>query len=110
MNGAWSGPIGGTSLSCPIFSALQTDINPKQKSRNGFVNTRICNVFTATGYADFHDVTSGSNGAFSAHSGFSASPIGQSYHHPSLKDYPYEKRTYERPSTDVTQFRPSALM
>jgi kumamolisin len=70
FNGAWSGPIGGTSLACPIYSALQTEINQRQNSRNGFVNTRIYNVFKASGYADFHDVTSGSNGAFSAHSGF----------------------------------------
>src|SRR5205807_1313668 len=62
--------VGGTSLACPIFSALQTEINQSENSRNGFVNTRIYNVFKASAYADFHDVTSGSNGAFSAHSGF----------------------------------------
>jgi kumamolisin len=70
FNSAWQGPIGGTSLACPIFSALQTEINQKENSRNGFVDTRIYNVFKGSGYADFHDITSGSNGAFSAHSGF----------------------------------------
>ena len=62
------------ALSAPwqdqLFSALQTEINQNENSRNGFVNTRIYNVFKASAYADFHDVTSGSNGAFSAHSGF----------------------------------------
>ncbi len=68
--GGWAGPIGGTSWASPIFSALQTEINQRQNSRNGFVNTRVYNVFKASGYADFHDITSGSNGAYSAHSGF----------------------------------------
>lgn len=70
FNGAWSGPIGGTSLACPIFSALQTEINQRQNSRNGFVNARIYNAFKANGYSVFHDITSGSNGTFSAHSGY----------------------------------------
>ena len=70
FNGAWAGPIGGTSWSSPAFCALQTEINQKQSSRNGFVNPRIYNVFKSTGYADFHDITSGSNGAYNAGSGY----------------------------------------
>jgi kumamolisin len=68
--GAWSGPIGGTSWSCPIWSALQTEINQRQNGRAGLVNTRIYTAFKNNGYNAFHDITSGSNGAFSAHTGF----------------------------------------
>ena len=68
--GAWKGPIGGTSWSSPIFSALQTEINQKQNSRNGFVNPRIMNVFNTNAANAYHDIVSGSNGAYSAHPGF----------------------------------------
>ena len=70
FNSSWAGPIGGTSWSSPAFCALQTEINQKQNSRNGFVNTRIYNVFKGKGYADFHDVTSGNNGSYSAGAGY----------------------------------------
>lgn len=70
FGGAWKGPIGGTSWSSPIFSALQTEINQKQNSRNGFVNPRIMNVFKTNAANAFHDIVSGSNGAYSAHAGF----------------------------------------
>ncbi len=70
FGGAWKGPIGGTSWSSPIFSALQTEINQRQNSRNGFVNPRIMNVFKTNAPSAFHDIVSGSNGAYSAHTGF----------------------------------------
>ena len=66
----WNGPLGGTSWACPIYSALQTEINQRQNARAGFVNPRIYKAFANNGYNAFHDVTSGSNGAFSAHTGF----------------------------------------
>ncbi len=66
----WNGPLGGTSWACPIYAALQTEINQRQGARAGFVNPRIYKAFANNGYNAFHDVTSGSNGAFSAHTGF----------------------------------------
>lgn len=66
----WNGPIGGTSWSSPIYSALQTEINERQQARAGFANARIYKAFGTSGYKAFHDITSGSNGAFSAHTGF----------------------------------------
>jgi hypothetical protein len=66
----WNGPLGGTSWACPIYAALQTEINQRQGARAGFVNPRIYKAFSTNGYNTFHDVTSGSNGAFSARVGF----------------------------------------
>ncbi|MDP9017430.1 MAG: S53 family peptidase [Candidatus Eremiobacteraeota bacterium] len=77
FTGSWKGPIGGTSWASPIFTALQTEIDQKQNSRNGFVNPRIYNLFKASGYTNFRDVTTGNNGSFSAHSGYdNATGIG----------------------------------
>ena len=77
FNSRWAGPIGGTSWASPIYTALQTEINQKQNARNGDVHTRIYNLFKSTGYANFHDVTTGNNGSFSAHSGYdNATGIG----------------------------------
>ena len=76
-NGAWAGPIGGTSWASPIFTSLQTQINQKQNARNGDVHTRIYNLFKSTGYTNFHDVTTGNNGSFSAKAGYdNATGIG----------------------------------
>ncbi len=66
----WNGPLGGTSWACPIYAALQTEINQRQGTRAGFVNPRIYKAFSTSGYNAYHDVTAGSNGAFSAHAGF----------------------------------------
>lgn len=66
----WNGPLGGTSWASPIYAALQTEINQRQGTRGGFVNSRIYKAFSSNGYNAYHDVTSGSNGAFSAHAGF----------------------------------------
>ncbi|MEO6991854.1 MAG: protease pro-enzyme activation domain-containing protein [Candidatus Baltobacteraceae bacterium] len=68
--GAWAGPIGGTSWASPIYSALQTEINQRQSNRSGYVDPRIYAAFANNGYNAFHDITSGSNGAYSAHTGF----------------------------------------
>ena len=77
FNGAWAGPIGGTSWASPIFTSLQTQINQKQGARNGDVHSRIYTLFKNTGYTNFHDVTTGNNGSFSAHSGYdNATGIG----------------------------------
>lgn len=68
--GAWAGPIGGTSWSSPIFSALITEIDQRQGAKAGFVNTRLYTAFKNNAATDFHDVISGSNGAYSAKAGF----------------------------------------
>ncbi len=70
FGGAWAGPIGGTSWSSPIFSALITEIDQRQGAKAGYVNPRLYTAFKNNAATDFHDVTSGSNGAYSAHAGF----------------------------------------
>jgi subtilase family serine protease len=68
--GNWAGPIGGTSWASPVFTAVQTETDQVHNSREGYVNPLIYSVYTKHGYGAFHDITSGSNGAYSAHSGY----------------------------------------
>lgn len=70
FDGSWDGPIGGTSWASPIFCAVQTEINQRDGARAGFVNPRIYAAYTKYGYTVFHDITSGSNGSFSAAPGY----------------------------------------
>jgi subtilase family serine protease len=70
FSGEWAGPIGGTSWASPIFSALLTETDQRQKSRAGYVNPTLYSIHTKDGSSAFHDITSGSNGAYKAHSGY----------------------------------------
>ena len=74
--GAWAGPIGGTSWASPISIALRAEINQIKGKRSGFVNPLIYSVFKKTKYQGFHDVTTGNNG-FPATTGYdNATGIG----------------------------------
>jgi len=67
------GPTGGTSLSSPMWVAMQTEINQVQGSRNGFVNPRLYAIATANSaeYAfAFHDITLGTNNFYTAETGY----------------------------------------
>ena len=70
FGGSFQGPIGGTSWSSPTYCALQVTINQKDGKRIGFANPRIYEAFADSGYTVFHDITIGSNGGFSAHTGY----------------------------------------
>jgi subtilase family serine protease len=70
FGGAFQGPIGGTSWSSPTYCALQVTINEKDGKRFGYVNPSIYAAFKAHGYTVFHDIKIGSNGGFSAHTGY----------------------------------------
>jgi kumamolisin len=70
FGGQWAGPIGGTSWSSPIFSAVQTETDQLHNAREGFVNPLIYSTYAKHASAAFHDITSGSNGAYSAHAGY----------------------------------------
>jgi subtilase family serine protease len=70
FGGSFRGPIGGTSWSSPTYCALQVTINQKDGKRFGWVNKNIYKAFAANGYTVFHDITTGSNGGFSAHTGY----------------------------------------
>jgi cell division septation protein DedD len=60
----------GTSWSCPQFTALMAEVNQVRGTHYGFVNPNLYTLFKNTGYADYTDVTSGSNGAYTAVTGF----------------------------------------
>jgi len=60
--------IGGTSGAAPLWSALIALINQKRGSPLGFLQPAIYGLPAAAGA--FHDITSGSNGAFSAGPGW----------------------------------------
>ena len=69
--------VGGTSAVAPLWAALITLINQMKGSPVGFVNAALYGDG-----GDFHDITSGNNGAYSAGPGWDActglgSPNGQ---------------------------------
>ena len=73
--GGWSGPIGGTSMSSPIFGASLTEINQVVGSRAGHFNTTLYKTWLAHGYgsgstAYFRDITVGSIPPYHAGKGF----------------------------------------
>ena len=66
---------GGTSFAAPRWAAFIALVNQQaaiSKRRTvGFLNTRIYRLAAGSGYdTDFHDITQGSNGAYSAVVGF----------------------------------------
>jgi kumamolisin len=82
VSGGWAG-LEGTSWSSPTYVALQLEINQVKGTRLGWVNPAIYSVFKKEHYAtDFYDVTTGSNGGYSAKKGYDnvtgiGSPIGE---------------------------------
>jgi kumamolisin len=71
--------IGGTSAVSPLWAGLLALFNQKLKVSVGFLNPLLYGSLSNKGL--FHDVTSGSNGAYSAQAGWDActgwgSPIG----------------------------------
>jgi hypothetical protein len=82
VSGGWVG-LQGTSWSSPTYVALQLEINQVKGQRLGWINSAIYCVFKKEGYAiDFYDVTKGSNGKYSAKTGYDnvtgiGSPIGE---------------------------------
>jgi kumamolisin len=64
-----SGVIGGTSAVAPLWAGLIALINQSIGKPVGFVNPLL---YQANEAADFHDITSGNNGAYSAGPGWDA--------------------------------------
>ena len=61
FDGGSAAGSGGTSLSSPVFAALQTEINQVEGTRNGWVNPRLYAIQNAQGYYAFHDILTGTN-------------------------------------------------
>jgi MBG domain (YGX type)/Bacterial Ig-like domain (group 3) len=82
--GSWFGGVGGTSLSTPMWAGLiaiadQGRAAEGKPALTGF--TQTLPALYSLPSADFHDVTSGSNGSFSAGTGYDevtgiGSPVG----------------------------------
>jgi kumamolisin len=71
--------IGGTSAVAPLWAGLIALINQSAGKPVGFVNALLYQVGDLSG--DFHDITSGGNGAYTARPGWDActglgSPVG----------------------------------
>jgi kumamolisin len=64
-----SGVIGGTSAVAPLWAGLIALINQSIGKPVGFLNPLL---YQANESTDFHEVTSGNNGAYSAHAGWNA--------------------------------------
>ena len=65
-----TGKYDGTSWSSPEFVAFLAEVNQLHNTRVGWVNPTLYTVFKNTAYADFTDVTSGNNGAYSCTTGY----------------------------------------
>ncbi|MBD5654614.1 MAG: S8/S53 family peptidase [Candidatus Eremiobacteraeota bacterium] len=73
--GRFQGPIGGTSLSSPIFGAGLTIVDQMRNRRAGFFNLALYRTWQANGYAKgktvyFRDITSGSIPPYKAGPGY----------------------------------------
>jgi kumamolisin len=76
--GSWNtdyNPLGGTSLSSPLFGAAVTEVDEYVKNRTGLEAEALYADLAKNGYKDssatfFHDITVGSNGEYSAHKGY----------------------------------------
>jgi subtilase family serine protease len=74
-NGICTGGWGGTSFAAPRWAAFLALLNEQRtvngKQPIGFINNRIYAIGTGSGYSSFfHDITSGTNGKFSAETGY----------------------------------------
>ncbi len=68
-------PLGGTSLSSPLFGAAVTEIDQVKNGRVGLGSSALFAALAAHGYGSgsstyFHDVVQGSNGVFYAGPGY----------------------------------------
>ena len=74
-NGTCAGGWGGTSFAAPRLAGYLALVN-QQRAENGknpvgFINPALYTIGLGTGYStNFHDITSGSNGTYSAVKGF----------------------------------------
>lgn len=94
-SGIYSCPLGqcsswvGTSLASPLWAAFTALVNQQATAAGrptvGFINPAIYAIGKSASYtSDFHDITSGSNGAFGAVTGYDlvtgwGSPNGQNF-------------------------------
>ncbi|WP_084557574.1 trypsin-like serine protease [Hamadaea tsunoensis] len=74
VNGGWQ-DVGGTSLSAPLWAGYIAMVNQKSKAAGkgnlGGMNPTLYAVAQSSQYGStFHDVTSGSNGTYSAGTGY----------------------------------------
>ncbi len=60
----------GTSWSSPEFSALMAEVDQVRGTHYGFVNPNLYTLFKNSSYSDFTDVTSGTNGNYTAVAGY----------------------------------------
>ena len=81
FTGTWNtqyNPLGGTSLSSPIFGAAVTEIDQMKNGRSGLLGSALYGILKNQGYgsgatANFHDITQGNNGVYYAAPGYDLS-------------------------------------
>lgn len=71
-NGSWLLSVGGTSAVAPNMAALYAQIDGYYQRRTGLADTGLYNGFRKGNYPGnaWHDILAGSNGDYSAHSGY----------------------------------------
>ncbi len=92
LNGGWTGRIGGTSMSAPLWAGFTALTNERRAMAGlpsiGFLNPEIYELCAGASYSqDFHDVDDGtSNGYFSTVPGYDLVTGWGSYHGYNLAD------------------------
>jgi subtilase family serine protease len=74
-NGSCGTTLGGTSLAAPTWAGFMALVNQQEEANHdttlGFLNPLIYAIGVSSSYdQDFHDITSGTNGAFNAVTGY----------------------------------------
>jgi subtilase family serine protease len=115
--GACAGGWGGTSFAAPRWAGFMALVNQQAVSVGrapngglGFINPTIYSIGEGSNYhSDFHDITSGSNGAYSAGSGYDlvtgwGSPNGQNLINALTAGAPLQTSTPYETNAVVTLF------
>src|SRR5208282_5376147 len=68
-----SGPVGGTSLSTPLWAGIAAIADQHAGGPLGFLDPALYSILRGSNYStDFHDITTGDNGYYHAHTGWDA--------------------------------------
>jgi kumamolisin len=70
IGGRWIGPIGGTSLSCPLFVGLATEYAQYHGGLLGDLHAPLYATYAATKRPPFHGIKTGFNGYYYALPGY----------------------------------------
>ncbi|HLM90597.1 MAG TPA: PKD domain-containing protein [Thermoplasmata archaeon] len=73
VEGGGTGAVGGTSLSTPLWAGIAAIADQHAGGPLGFLDPTLYSILRGSNYStDFHDITTGNNGYYRAHTGWDA--------------------------------------